>query len=438
MQVTRLEARRAPAVEVVRVPPPGLAERRFRRANEQDLERLVEIHLAAYPDPRSVAARQRNFTHNPFGGLEHLVVVEDAGVIVGHAFLFPFRASFGGAAVKVGGVASVGVAPEARGRGVATGLMKYLHQLSSRRGDALTMLYAYRYGFYARLGYATASSRKRLAFDPRAVPGSWRTLARARVRGVAPGEDKAVRLLHARVAERASGWISRPKRFWEMLFARERRQILVCERPGAGPAERLSGYVAFTLVQEELHAETSIDVEEIVAEDDETRRALFGGLAALRDQAAEIIVEVAETDPLERALVDPDGRRFGTEAVEHGLGEIVGGPMLRVGDVSRAISSRGYAANGSFDLVVRPEGPEGDGVRASAIGVRVRDGRAEVGPARGGGALQTTRAGVAAIFYGGLSATDAVALGLAEAEPRIAARIDAIARMPALTPIDAF
>ena len=251
---------------------------RFRRAKESDLERLVEIHLAAYPDPRNAEARQRNFTHNPFGGLEHLVVVEDAGGVVGHAFLFPFQASFGGVAVKVGGIASVGVAPEARGRGIATELMSHLHALSDRRGDALTMLYAFRHGFYERLGYATTSSRKRLAIDTRSVPGAWRALARGRVRGVRPGDDKTIRRLHARAAERASGWITRPKRYWEMLLARERRMTLVCEgRPSGGQGKaKASGYVAFTLVQEQFHAETLVEVDELVAEDAETRRALLG------------------------------------------------------------------------------------------------------------------------------------------------------------------
>ena len=62
----------------------------------------------------------------------------------------------------------------------------------------------------------------------------------------------------------------------------------------------------------------------------------------------------------------------------------------------------------------------------------------EVGPARGGGALQTTRAGLSAIFYGGLSVSDAIALGLAEANASIASRVDAIANLPALAPIDRF
>ena len=410
----------------------------FRKASGRDLERLVEIHLAAYPDPRSCEARERNFTHNPFGGFEDLVVAEEAGDIVAHAFLFPFRAHFGGLPVKVGGIASVGVAPEARGRGVATALMNHLHVLSDRRGDAITMLYAFRQGFYARLGYGTTSSRKRLAIDTRAVPASWRALARERVRGVRPGDDRTLRRLHERAAERTSGWLARPKRYWEMLLARERRLTLVCEAPTRrAKDDAVSGYAAFSLSQADLNAETTIDVEEIIAEDDVTRCALFGALAAMRDQAAEIVVEVAETDPIERALVDVDGRRFGTEAVPHGLGAVVGGPMVRIEDIPRALAARGYAADGAFDVVVRsPDDDEGEVI---ALGVRVTNGRAEVGPARSErGALQTTRAGLAAILYGALPVTSAVALGLAHADARLASKVDSIVRLPALAPIDAF
>lgn len=419
---------------------------KFRRASNRDLDRLVEIHLAAYPDSLSVAARERNFSSHPLGGPEHLVVAEDAGTIVGHAYLFPFCAHFGGAPVKVGGIASVGVAPEARGRGVATALMNHLHVLSDRRGDALTMLYAFRQGFYARLGYATTSSRKRLAIDARAVPASWRLLARERVRALRAGDDKTLRLLHSRAAARSSGWIARPKRFWEMLLARERRVTLVCEPPKKRRRKHelvATGYVAFSLCQLEAHGETRIEVDEIVAEDAESRRALFGALAAMRDQVTDILVEVAESDPIERALVDVDGHRFGTETVEHRLGEIVGGPMVRIEDIPRALSARGYASDGTFDVIVGSTG--GDEGEVIALGVRVEGGRADVGPMRGSfepeslrRALLTTRAGLAAIFYGALPATAAVALGLADADMRLASMIDAITRMPPLTPIDAF
>src|SRR6185295_4980883 len=140
-------------------------------------------HLAAYPDVRGVEERRRGFLSCPFGSLETCVVAERGGEIVAHAFLFPFEAFFGGRAVKTGGIASVAVAPEARGQGVGAALLGRLHRASDVRGDALTLLYAFKTGFYARLGYAQGASRKRLEIDPRSIP--WQGTVRA-----ARGEDR--------------------------------------------------------------------------------------------------------------------------------------------------------------------------------------------------------------------------------------------------------
>jgi hypothetical protein len=152
----------------------------------------------------------------------------------------------------------------------------------------------------------------------------------------------------------------------------------------------------------------------------------------MRDQISEIVITVAEDDPLERALVDPDGRRFGTAAVEHDLGQIVGGPMVRLGDVERAIEARGYSGTGHFDIELTDE--------HIATSVRITKGRAAVRPSPkpSGGRFQTTRPGLAAILYGGLTPSAAVSLGLAEGKPEVVAKIEALVRMPPLSPIDAF
>lgn len=431
----------------------------YRRAREEDLDRLIEIHMAAYPDDRNGEARKQNFINSSLGTLDDLIVATAPGskapsAIVAHAFLFRFKSSFGGVPVKMGGIASVAVAPEARGRGVGSALMQHLHVLSDARGDALTMLYAFRQGFYARLGYATTSPKKRLVFDTRSVPASWRELARDRVRNAHGADGAGIRNVHARTVARRAGWTTRTKVFWERFFSRERRILLVCDDgPAAGTVSKkktatprpprrsaITGYVAFQMQQEHPHAETTIEVDELLYDDDETRRALLGALSAMRDQAGEIVMEVPEDDPIHRALIDADGRRHGTEAVEHSLGEIAGGPMIRVEDIPRALAARGYVGSGSFDVVVHGSSAREDDILIAAS-VRVKEGRAEVGPLSRhvGGALHTTRSGIAAIFYGGLSSTDAVRLDLAKVDDaRVALRIDAIAQLPPLSPIDAF
>jgi predicted acetyltransferase len=412
---------------------------RFRAATVSDLDRILEIHITAFPDPRGVEERRRVFTASRWGTLEDLILAVRGDDILGQAFLFPLEAWFGGCAVQIGAVASLAVAPEARCQGIATALLGALHVASDMRGDALTMLYAFRQRFYAKVGYGPTASRRRLEIDPASVPTSWLALARARVRR-ARGEDKeAIRSAYARAAARASGWLTRDENAWDRHLASERRQFLVADRPpreGGG----MAGYVAFRIFQDEPHAATTLNVDEIAADDDVTRLALIGALAATRDQVTGIELEVDAGDPLELGLIDPDARRFGTRVVEHDLGTIVGGPMVRIEDVPRAIEARGYPTDGAFDLVVHTGQRDRNGAGDElAVSVRVADGHAEVSAARGAaGAIRTTRATLASLLYGGLRPSDAVRIGLADADARTLARVDAILAMPSPTTVDPF
>jgi predicted acetyltransferase len=420
--------------------PDASHDLRFRTATKDDLDRVLEIHLPSFPDERTMDERTRNFAANSFGGLEDLVVAEEAGEIVAQAYFFPLEAWFGGRAVRMGAIASLGVAPEVRGRGVGTALLHHLHVASDVRGDALTMLYAFRQRFYTRLGYGTTSSRRRLVIDPSSMPSSWRALARSRVRRARGADKEGMRGAYGRSAARASGWLTRADVLWDRRLARERRQFFVAGASGSEGGGGIAGYVAFELVQSEAHAATKLLVDELVADDDVTRLALLGSLAALRDQVVAIELEVEDDDPLERALVDSDGRRHGTSSVEHDLGTIVGGPMVRIEDVPRAIEARGYGADGALDLVVHAGDGETNGAGDElAVSVRVTGGRAEVSAARGAAAaLRTTRAGLASILYGALRPSHAVRLGLADADSRTLARADAVFAIAPVAPIDAF
>ncbi len=414
---------------------------RFRSATRDDLDRVLEIHLPSFPDERTIDERSRNFTANPLGTLEDLVVADRAGEIVAQAFLFPLEAWFGGRAVRVGAIASLGVAPEVRGRGIGNALLHHLHVAADVRGDALTMLHAFRQSFYARLGYGTTSSRRRLVIDPCSIPASWRALARGRVRRARGGDKEGIHDAYARSAARASGWLTRTEVLWDRRLARERRQFFVADRPASEGGGSVAGYVAFELVQSEAHAATKVVVDELAADDDVTRLALLGSLAALRDQIVAIELEVDDRDPLEHALVDSDGRRHGTHSVEHDLGTIVGGPMVRIEDVPRAIEARGYATDGVLDIVVHAAEGETNGAGEEiAVSVRVTGGRAEVSAATRGAAsaLRTTRATLSSLLYGGLKPSDAARLGLADADARTLARADAVLAMAPVAPVDAF
>jgi len=387
----------------------------FRRATDEDLERLVEIHTSAFPDPRAFEARAANFTRSRFGALGDLRVALRGDEIVAHAFLFAFEAGFGGARVRAGGIASVGVAPEARGTGVAAALLAHLHEQAEARGDALTILFAFRQGFYARHGYAPATPTRALVFSPAAIPRAWTDAVRR-----AKSDRAAIAAAYDRALVRATGWLARDDRAWEPLFADERRTWIVAERAG-----KVRGYVAWSLEQREAHAKIVLRVHEIVADDDATRRALFGAIGAQRDQVSEVVLTVAEDDPIDRALVDADRARFGTADAEHVLGEIHAGPMVRVVDARRAIAARGYAADGEIAFDV-----------GETIGVRVANGRAAIGG--DGPTLRLDRATLGAILYGALRPSDAARIGLLDADASTLTLADRVLALPPYFALDPF
>ncbi len=418
----------------------------FRTAIEADLDRLIDIHMSAYPDARGALARRRNFVANPRGPLEALHVAVEAAEIVAHAFLFPLRGWFAGGPVSVGAVASVAVAPEARGRGVAAALLAHVHERADASKAAVTMLYPFRQGFYAKHGYAAVTPNRRLRFHPAAIPSAWRSEPGITLRSVrsdgggvaarlegresraascTPADRAAIVSAYARAAARAHGWLARPTSLWDYLFANERRVWIL-----ATTGKRVSGYVSWSLVQTEAHAATHLVVHEVAADDEATRRALLGGVAAQRDQVARVELETDARDPLDRALLDADRADHGTADVEHTLGIVAGGPMVRLVDVARALTSRKYASDGAIDLVIDGRPP---------LHVAVEDGKAKLSvPRLARAALAIDRAGLAALLYGGLSATDAARIGWARADEPVLARADALFASPPFFALDGY
>jgi predicted N-acetyltransferase YhbS len=264
----------------------------IRAADERDLDRLIEIHTASYPDDRSHDARRRNFVHNPLGSLTDLRVVEAEGQIVGHGFVFAVEIWLGGKLVPAGGIASVAVAPEARRQGIASKLIAAMHDELRARGAALALLYPFRHGFYARLGYATtsplvhvriasrslaqtldvASAREEVAPSGKRIPS----------RLVALGGDRAndIRRAYERAARNASGWLGRDDARFQRLLSDERRVWLgAVDEVGS-----LEGYVSWSYDMPKLHGTTTAIVHELVADSTRVRRELLRAIALQGDQ----------------------------------------------------------------------------------------------------------------------------------------------------------
>ncbi len=399
----------------------------FREAREADLDRLVEIHQSAFPDERAASERRRNFAHNPLGGgrgLEHLLVAEQGSRIVAHGFLFPLEAWFGGLRVRVGGIASLGVAPEARGAGAGRALLAAMHARARERGDAITLLYPFRRGFYARDGYAPVSSYRALELCPRAIPRAWADPALGQPRPAGGDDRPALVRIHEQEGLRHSGWLARPDALWEKRLLDERRSWFMLDR-----GDRAVGYIGWKLAQAEPHARISLIVDELAACDDDARRRLLALAAAQADQVAVIELDVADDDPLPLALVDPDRDREGTLRIEHGLGTLVAGPLVRMLDVRRAILARGFAGEGGVDLELPGE----------TIHLAIQNGQARVLAPQGGGRLRLDAAALGSLLYGAVAPSQGARLGwLTADDPGTLALADALFALPAFFSQDPF
>src|SRR5262245_34636779 len=111
--------------------PPPL---RFRQAHEDDIGRLLDIQLGSFPDSRSFETRKRHLQRRTFGDFGDLYVATHGSQLLAQAFVYPIQGWFGGRSVSLGGIASVAVAAEARGRGVARALLEHVHEVSRARG----------------------------------------------------------------------------------------------------------------------------------------------------------------------------------------------------------------------------------------------------------------------------------------------------------------
>lgn len=385
----------------------------FRPAREEDLDRLIVIHSSAYPDGRTHDARARNFTANPLGTLDDLWVAHDRGLVVAHAFLFRMHAWFGGARVAVGGIASVGVAPESRGSGVASRLLAHLHAAARERGDALTVLYPFRQGFYTQLGYAATTPYRQLQLSPAAVP--WKQELTVRAAG---GADRDAMKSTWEAAGRArTGMHVRTESVWRARLTDERATWLVVDGDRG-----VEGHVAWTVEQTEPEGATTLAILEMAARSDRAARSLWAAVAAQRDQVTEVRVDVADDDPIDRAFVDPDRDRFGSLRAPHPIGRLALGPMVRIVDVERALLSRGWLGSGRLAL------DAGEGT----VVLSVEDGVATLSPSRIEPALTLDRATLAALAFGGLRPSQAARFGWVTARREATLGLaDAVLGLPA-------
>lgn len=347
--------------------------------------------------------------------------------------LFYFDLYFGGQRIPATGVSAVGVAPEVRGDGVGTELMRGILREQARRNIPLSVLYPATYTLYRKVGYEVAGSRIAYKLDLHTLGIQERGL---RMRRATPADEPAIEAIYLQRAQRNSGHPHRSPLQWRQLlhylFAAARIYTYVVERVEAPPPARdrnsrgrtatkdaastagaVEGYIIFWQAGQprgpyELH------IRDMSATTPQAARRLLSFLSSHTSMAGDAHYESGPMD-----FVLSCARDEYVQIAHRVLW------MMRMVDAPAALSLRGYSrsirASLSFEL-------HDDLFRNNngRFTLRIADGRGALTrlPSRSGAsvrsrsrsALRISHRGLAPLFSGLCPAADLRVMGLIEGE----------------------
>ena len=273
-----------------------------------------------------------------------LGVRDDRGRLVAKASLQDYAQWWGGRRVAMGGVAGVAVHPDARGRGLASLLVRELTSLMGARGQGLSALFPTVVGLYRALDWEVVGSLDETVL----TTGDLRVPAPAtggrqvgtdgpQVRPAERAEAPALHGLYQAQAREGAGLLTRDG----PMFADGPQGVLDGDVVSVveGPDGALLGYVRYDRGRG-YRGEAELFVWELLSADPAASRTLLATLAGWHPVAPRTRWR-GSTDALGLLLpaaVPPTARRQPW--------------MLRVVDPALAVTARGWAADCDVELVL--------------------------------------------------------------------------------------
>ncbi len=410
-----------------------------RPMRKDEADTLARTGFQSFRALDETAWRQRVFAleNNPLLAADDTLVARIDGQIAGHASGYRFKMSLGGVDVPVRGIAAVAVLPAFRRRGVAEALMVGLHRQMRRRGEPLSMLYAFRNSFYRKMGYGTVEWVDDLRIAPEQLAAS---PLRRNVRALDRAKDATLLPeLYERWRQGRVGPFVRHAGWWERRVWERTSDGAVYVDP---KTKRPRGYLLYEVPAEPPYPRQQLYVRELVALDPEAFRGIIGYLEALADQFRWMLLPMPRGEGV--SLLRELGVLGHADPIRllETTGHVASGALLRLVDVPAALAlhpapaRNGVRGRVGIDLAdpIVPANARGLDVTFGARGATAAAGRS----ARDRIALPVDR--LAQVYLGGVSARVLLEQGFATGSPRAAALLDRAFAGPQcfLSPLNGF
>ena len=292
------------------------------------------------------------------------------GVMASMFCAIPFTMRANGNAVKMAGVSSVGTLPEYRRRGFVRRVMTEAFERMRAEGQAIASLWASQAAIYQRYQYAMTSVLRRYQIDTVDIAFHDGDTGAGSVTRC-PLADAVPRLKQVYIEHIAGRmcYLHRSSALWQLTVLEDRPEdgplhVAFCQRDG-----RDVGYVVYTTrsgrIDHTARAQ-ELKIRDLVALDLDAYRSLWSFIGA-HDMVGRVTWSNAPLD-------DPAPELFAEPRMLHA--EDREGLWLRVVDVERALSERGYDRPGTLRIGISADSlaPWNEGVfelTASADGASV-------------------------------------------------------------------
>ncbi len=264
-------------------------------------------------------------------GLDNLRLWRDSqGNVSGTALRIDMAQYFGGASVPMVGIAGVSVAPETRGEGVATEMMKACVRELHAEGWPISALYPSTQPLYRKVGYEQVSHRFMISVPIGRLSTNISHIKGWSVRPLDERDFVHVQKIYGQFASVWSGMLDRSDYCWTRL-----RKWRGTDYRGFGaysPSGELRGYLYMSQARKPETGRFDINISDIAWIEPDAARRLLMFIADFTTMGDDCVFQGGASHPL-------------CNYIHHNIYQMrLRDPwMLRITDVKKAIEARGYS-----------------------------------------------------------------------------------------------
>jgi len=266
-----------------------------------------------------------NFIHEP--GDRWATLID--GQLAAQAVVLDLQTYIAGRPFRMGGVAGVATWPEYRRQGLVGKLLVHSLQEMKAKGQTLSFLAPFAFGFYRKFGWAAYTDIKTYTLQANQLPP--RTSYPGKIERVS-GYDR-VQTIYEAYASQYNGTLQRTPLWWERRISKRKPGQIALYRDAAGNGQ---GYIIYEVAKRELN------IHEFVFLNEEARSALWSFVGQHDSMIERVIMRAPADDILTDLLPNP---RIKQEVEPYFMGRIV--------DVENFLKQYPFAAGGADTIYLQ-------------------------------------------------------------------------------------